>query len=62
VAEGKVSIYDKNSIELVKKLDDFELVSQVDFSPTGKYLVMIQKPSVNNNLKIIDLKTYETVK
>lgn len=48
-------------MNLLKRLDDYELVSQADFSPTGKYLVIIQKPSVNNNLKVIDISTFEVV-
>ncbi len=32
----------------------------MEFSPSGRYLVIIQKPSVTNNLKIIDLQGDKT--
>ncbi len=46
---------------LIKALD-YELVTAIDMSPTGEYLVIIQKPSVNNNLKIINIKDFSEVK
>ena len=41
---------------LAKQFDDLELVAAVDFSPKEKYVVIIQKPSVQNNLKVINLE------
>ena len=39
---------------MVKRFD-YESISAIDFSPNGKYLVIIQKPAVPFNLKIIDI-------
>jgi translation initiation factor 2A len=37
-------------------------VSNAHFSPSNDLLVIIQKPAVPNNLKVIDLKSFTTVK
>jgi hypothetical protein len=57
---GKVSIYDKTNLTLIKALE-YESVTAIDMSPTGEYLVLIQKPAVTNNLKIINLKDFSEV-
>lgn len=43
---------------MVKRFD-YELISAIDFSPTGKYLIVIQKPSVQFNLKLINVETQD---
>ena len=59
VISGKLSLYLSADFSLAKQFDDLELVAAVDFSPKEKYVVIIQKPSVQNNLKVINLENYE---
>lgn len=53
--EGKIEIYDLVDFKMVKRFD-YESISAIDFSPNGKYLVIIQKPAVSFNLKVIDIE------
>ena len=40
-----------------------ELVATVDFSPSGNYLIIIQKPNIGNeNLKIYDISNNNDIK
>jgi hypothetical protein len=41
-------------LKMLKRFD-YESISAIDFSPNGKYLVIIQKPAVSFNLKVIDI-------
>ena len=59
VNAGKLSLYFTKDFSLAKTFDDLDLVTAVDFSPKEKFLVIIQKPSVQNNLKVINLENYE---
>jgi len=48
-------LYDLIDFKL-QKIFDFESISAIDFSPNGKYLIIIQKPAVPYNLKVVDLE------
>lgn len=56
VSNNKLSIYKCPSMTLLKLFDDLDLVSSVDFSPREEYVIIIQKPSIENNLKVISLQ------
>lgn len=58
---GIVFIYDTTTLELLRKFEENDLVTALHFSPNNKFLIIIQKPSVTNNLKIISLQDYTTV-
>lgn len=61
-SEGKVKVYDNQNLNLVKFFEEYESVVAVDFSQNNKYIVIIQKPAVPNNLKIISLENFQIVK
>jgi uncharacterized protein with WD repeat len=56
VVEGKIEIYDLIELKMIKRFD-YEQISAIDFSPNGKYLIIIQKPIVPFNLKVIDIES-----
>ena len=51
---GKLKLYLTSNYSLCKEFD-FDNVSAVDFSSNDKFMSIIQKPVVENNLKIINL-------
>lgn len=61
ILEGIVHVYaikSENKIELLKKFDLLEQAVKTDFSPSGRYLTIVQKPQIQNNLKIISLDDF----
>lgn len=57
---GSLSLYNTKDLSLLKTFSNLEQVKAVDFSPKEKYLSLIQKPPIPDNLKVIDLETFET--
>lgn len=49
------------SINLNSILKDYKQVSAIDLSSNGSYMVFIQHPSINNNLKIYSIKESKTI-
>ena len=60
---GHLSLYLTKDFNIIKDFNDLELVAAVDFSPSGNYLTIIQKPTVGNeNLKIYDISNNNDIK
>ena len=41
-----LSLYLSKYFNIIKDFNDLELVAAVDFSPSGNYLTIIQKPNI----------------
>jgi hypothetical protein len=62
INERKAYLFDKLTYKLIKAFD-YEMVTGIDFSPSGKYLVLIQKPDkdIENNFKVIATSDFSEV-
>ena len=52
---GKLSLYNTKDCSLLKEFTDMPQVVSVHFSQNDKYLTVIQKPTVEKNLKVFDI-------
>lgn len=58
--QKQLIIIDTSSLQEIKRLE-LEFINATAFSPNNKYLIIIQKKTIENNLKIICLNDYEIV-
>ncbi len=61
INQGKLTLYLTKDCSKFKEFDELSQVCAVNFSQNDKYLTVIQKPTVEKNLKIFDLSNDCTI-